>query len=444
MVACVGHHGLPDPPGWACDVGELPGTVTLSAGRTWLGSGGPAAAEPTWPAPWPQPVAGVPILSSGHLSGAIYLAGHTAPSAEERALLESVALVLALMTERNWARLDLQRSDQQISQILAITADIGRQLDFTMLAQRIVDGLTEVTDFQIATITLRDGETCRRLAASGLAEPRSGLTTRFAQWRELLQPDWRRGTISYLVPPEADAAWSDVPDIAWSDQPDAWTADHALILPLTDASEEFVGFLSVDRPRSGRLPSDRVVEGLELFARQVQVAFVNAHLYTELRQVAERDPLTGLRNRRTFWEELAPLLEEVSYDAPVAMAVLDVDDFKTVNDALGHAVGDTVLRHVADRLVRSCRQTDGVYRIGGEEFVLLLPGTPLDLAAAVVERARSSVRDSRADLPTVTLSAGVAAAPLHADSAEALFAVADAALLLAKRTGKDLTEVARP
>nr|MBA3372891.1 GGDEF domain-containing protein [Euzebyaceae bacterium] len=171
------------------------------------------------------------------------------------------------------------------------------------------------------------------------------------------------------------------------------------------------------------------------------VAMRNADLYEEVRFAAERDALTGLRNRRVFWRQLRQALEQATGDRPVALAVIDIDDFKAVNDRHGHDVGDRTLVHVAGRLEGGVRETDSVFRIGGEEFVILLPDTGSKGARAVLERIRTSVKRSRLDLPAVTISAGVAVAPLDAATADELFNAADAALYRGKRAGKDRVEV---
>lgn len=444
---CAAEHGLPRADGWQVAIEALPGIATLRDRRTWVRN-----AEQTgsaehgsvhgWPEGWPEPVAGVPLSPDGTLGGVLYAFGDPDVGPSERAVLEACGGYLTLALERDHRERDLTRSDRHLAQILTITAEIGRQHDFEAIAQHIVDGLTTATDFRVATITLREDDTCRRLAAAGIADPRVGLTTPYASWADLLQGRWRRGLISYLIPPEAEALWSEVPDIPPSDDPDAWTADHALVLTLLDPDDEIVGFLSVDQPRSGRLPDGRTIEGLELFARQVQVALVNARLYAELRLAAERDSLTGLPNRRALWTDLEDLLAAVAPGAPLSLAVVDVDDFKLVNDAHGHAVGDRTLQHVADRLARACRETDRVYRIGGEEFVVVLPETTASAAGIVLERATAAMRERRAGVPTVTLSCGVADVHVAGGSPDGLFAAADAALYRAKRAGKDAVAIA--
>ncbi|UUZ56408.1 GGDEF domain-containing protein [Massilia sp. H-1] len=134
----------------------------------------------------------------------------------------------------------------------------------------------------------------------------------------------------------------------------------------------------------------------------------------ELLQLASTDFLTGLPNRREFMarmeDQLARLQRDVGDGASVLM--LDVDHFKQVNDVHGHAVGDAVLRHLADVLRGSQRKIDTPGRMGGEEFALLLPGADLDAAAAFAERLRQRVADSpyqsEAGALTITVSIGIA------------------------------------
>ncbi len=169
---------------------------------------------------------------------------------------------------------------------------------------------------------------------------------------------------------------------------------------------------------------------LEELARLTALALRNARLYEDARESAERDPLTGLKNRRAFWTELAA---ELTGSHPhTALALLDLDDFKAINDNHGHAVGDAVLEHVTHRLVRVVRHTDLLYRLGGDEFAVVMPGAHHTAARDVIARATAAMASARIALPTPSLSAGVAAAPEAGTTAEALYAAADAALYEAK------------
>ena len=159
---------------------------------------------------------------------------------------------------------------------------------------------------------------------------------------------------------------------------------------------------------------------------------------------AVTDPRTGLHNRRYMSGQLGALVKRaVTGGDPVAALVLDIDHFKRVNDTFGHDVGDEVLREFAVRLATNVRAIDLACRLGGEEFVVIMPDTSLEAAHRVAERLRLHVsgapfRVSGAEEPlAVTVSIGVAATLGSGDVAEALIKRADAAVYEAKRAGRN-------
>lgn len=161
----------------------------------------------------------------------------------------------------------------------------------------------------------------------------------------------------------------------------------------------------------------------------------------ELRELSLRDPLTGCYNRRHFMHVLRHEIDRGRrYDTPCSVAVLDIDNFKQINDRLGHQAGDEVLLGVARGCQSVVRATDVFARIGGEEFAVLLPQTGADEAYALVERLRQHVQALTFDaLPTlgrVTLSGGVVCA-VSAQQVDAVMHAADHAMYRAKREGKN-------
>jgi two-component system cell cycle response regulator len=157
------------------------------------------------------------------------------------------------------------------------------------------------------------------------------------------------------------------------------------------------------------------------------------------------DSLTGLYNYRFFQESLQRELSRASRSkAPLSLIVLDLDNFKVINDNHGHPVGDRVLRHLADLIQRHSRKANVVVRYGGDEFCIIVPEGDLDTARGVAERVLAEIRNSPyADeghgvppLP-LTVSAGVTAYRPEEDNAFSFFKRADENLLTAKRTGKD-------
>jgi len=171
-------------------------------------------------------------------------------------------------------------------------------------------------------------------------------------------------------------------------------------------------------------------------------------LENELEEMATRDPLTGLFNRR----EMSRLLEEEldrarRYQRPMAVLWVDFDHFKDVNDTFGHSAGDSVLRSISRLLLGSVRSVDAIGRFGGEEFVIVLPEMDLEEARDTAERLRCKVAEKPQPLGNgqevpLTISVGVAVYPDHGQTASTLCAAADKAMYLAKQRGRNCVAMA--
>ena len=158
----------------------------------------------------------------------------------------------------------------------------------------------------------------------------------------------------------------------------------------------------------------------------------------ELERLATHDPLTGLPNRRLFDERLGQeMADAVRHQRSLAVAILDLDRFKAVNDRFGHPAGDSALRETAARLQRVLRRGDLLARVGGEEFAWILPEVHAHGAWAAVERARHVISDQPYDdLGKLTISIGVALRAELTDATQ-LYGRADESLYRAKREGRD-------
>lgn len=176
-------------------------------------------------------------------------------------------------------------------------------------------------------------------------------------------------------------------------------------------------------------------------------ALSGIELRARLREDSIRDPLTKLYNRRFMNESFhREMLRARRANSPLSLIILDLDRFKRVNDEYGHDVGDEVLTMAAQTLCESVREEDFVYRYGGEEFVIVLPGANLDIARERAQEACRKLRALRIDTHKgplhVTISAGVATFPEHGKTQEELIVQADKALYLAKQSGRDRIEFA--
>ncbi len=214
------------------------------------------------------------------------------------------------------------------------------------------------------------------------------------------------------------------------DEPEAFVC-----VPLL-ARERVLGALNVYRNGVNAAFSDEEVELVERFATMAALAYDSARQRDTLREQVKRDGLTGLLNHRACHERLR---EELAAGGPVAVVLLDLDHFKVINDAHGHAEGDRILAAAAERLRSVVRGSDVVGRLGGEEFVLILPGVDAEAAEDCAERARAALAELTVRGRPLAASAGVAAAPEDGTDATVLLENGDAALYWAKRSGRGRT-----
>jgi diguanylate cyclase (GGDEF)-like protein len=182
-------------------------------------------------------------------------------------------------------------------------------------------------------------------------------------------------------------------------------------------------------------------ELFRIFVLQGEAALKNLELFEEVKSLAIRDGLTGLYNYRHFWELLVHEVEKSRrYLLPLSLLFLDLDNFKVINDTLGHSQGDVVLKTLAAYLQGAVRQADVACRYGGEEFVMLLPQTELAQGMQLAERLRQKISQMTIPLPQMDLrfTVSIGVAELSADmDAEALVEAADRAMYRAKQSGKN-------
>ena len=206
--------------------------------------------------------------------------------------------------------------------------------------------------------------------------------------------------------------------------------ESMLVCPLFRAGD-VIGTLNVARmgEAEAHFTQDEF-ELVQLFAAQASIALRNAEAHGAVMTQAEHDALTGLRNHGAFQREIGLL---ITLGEPFGLLMLDLDAFKTYNDWHGHPEGDALLARIATAMAGALREGDRVYRYGGDEFAVLLPGISAAAAREVTERIRTAVARLTDDVgPAVTVSAGAAFYPDDAREKDDLVAVADRALYLAK------------
>lgn len=259
----------------------------------------------------------------------------------------------------------------------------------------------------------------------------------------------------------ADARFADNPFVAGHE-----AARFYAGVPLTTTSGNALGALcvidreprklTIEQAAALRALSRQVIAQLELrrsialleaaaierTRHQEQLENYQRELEANLSVTAEQsitDPLTGLRNRRAFFSRLNEEVDRSNrLGSTFSVAMIDVDQFKSFNDAFGHAAGDVALQEMADIISHESRSTDLVARYGGEEFVVILTGADIDAAMALGDRIRRSVETADWKHRPLTVSVGVASTGGSVDADE-LVQLADAAMYRAKAAGRNMT-----
>jgi diguanylate cyclase (GGDEF)-like protein len=210
-----------------------------------------------------------------------------------------------------------------------------------------------------------------------------------------------------------------------------------LVVPLRSDADEAIGVMAIFWRGSDRDPSDDEIAVLEDLAASSGPAIENARRFREARKMADLDALTSLHNRRYFHDTLAREVARAQrYDRRLALVVFDIDDFKAINDRVGHLAGDAVLAQLADRVRSVVRGADIACRVGGDEFAVILPESTVADAEQLYRRLQFAV-STRPTGPAdrIHLSAGIGELAPEDDSVS-FFERADEALFRAKETGK--------
>ena len=209
-----------------------------------------------------------------------------------------------------------------------------------------------------------------------------------------------------------------------------------MAVPLRGEMDDAIGTMWVFWRSSERDPADEQVALLEELAKRSGPAIENARRFQEARQLADLDALTGLHNYRYFHETLEREISRAQrYERQLALVVFDIDDFKSVNDRIGHLAGDSVLAEAAERVRSVVRGADIACRVGGDEFAVILPESSISDAESLYRRLQNALNNWRSGEELLRLSAGIAELEPE-DDAAMFFKRADAALYRAKERGK--------
>ena len=372
------------------------------------------------------------------------------PSDDELDVLVAVAEHAALAVEGAQEAAEASRHRAALEHLLRVSSRLGDSLTPEDILQAVCESIRDALGFGNVAIELTgpDGR-LEALAAVGwrLGDETLSAPITLAHVEPLLDPAFEVEGC-YLLPCEEGRRRFRGDVYVYASKrngrgPHAWNR-HWLVVPLEDPDGGLLGVIWADEPEDRLVPRRERLQALRLFANQATTAVELAGRVEELRFLADHDPLTRLLNRRAF---IARLDGEVARSArsgtPFGLVLCDLDGFKGLNDRHGHLAGDEALRLVARLFCDTLRRSDDVFRIGGDEFALLLPDASAAAAAEIVARVMTALEASvDPGLAGLRASFGVASFPEEATTPEALFRVADESLYAAKRARAAVAPVA--
>jgi diguanylate cyclase (GGDEF)-like protein len=377
------------------------------------------------------------------------------PSDDELDVLVSLADHAALALEAAQEAAASARHQRALEELLAVSSRITGETSNDEILRRVCTGIRDALDFENVCAALVDPQTGAVVpqAAAGwnIEELREREVVTVAQIEPLLDDVFLKEGCYLLTHEEARARLASEVEVYPSQLngrgPWAWNR-HWLIVPLSDGRGALLGIIWVDNPCDRLVPSADRLQALRIFANDAASALVSGRHLGELRFLADHDPLTRLLNRRAFVSRLdGEVARAARYGRSFGLVIADLDDFKQLNDRFGHAAGDEALVAFASILVESLRQPDDAFRIGGDEFALLVSEASEQDARRVVARVEALLAQlAEGGQPwaaELSASFGCAACPEVAQDSQTLFRLSDQALYDAKRSGTVLRFVAR-
>lgn len=367
------------------------------------------------------------------------------PSDEELHLLATVVRHAARAVQRAQEMAAAATHRRALERLLHVSSKLTETASGTAVLDAVTAGISDALGFDRVVVELHDRTTGalvpRAVAGFELDDPQLQLPFGLTELRRLFDPRWERESC-YLVPSEeAEALLPEVHGIFRSRRngrgPWAWH-HHWLVVPLFDRQGTCLGVIFADDPVDRLLPTTERLQALRLFSNQATVALESVAQYEAQRYLAEHDALTRLRNRHSFMTELDTCFRSRRDGDRVTVVYCDLDRFKQLNDAQGHSVGDDTLASFGRVLAGAVREEDAAFRVGGDEFALVLRGCAEKEARSVVERVLAAWAKEQEDVPAaarVEASFGIAVSAADADSTvEELLRRADEAMYGAKRS----------
>jgi diguanylate cyclase (GGDEF)-like protein len=351
-----------------------------------------------------------------------------------------LSLEVKVRTELENEKAVLSRNVNQLKRVLEVSELLKSNVSIVELMMHVASIIHNDLGWEYVLISfVKPDDTIERIAYAGISGEEfkrlkaNSPTISFV--KNIMKNEFKISN-SYFIPAEANI---NIPDEMTfvgkynSIDKDSWKDRDLLWIPIYEKNGKMIAYISPDKPASGKRPTVEDVTILEIFANQVLVAIENSSEFEELQQKAIRDSQTGLYNHTEFYNKIDKM---ISNGEPFSILMMDIDDFKLVNDSYGHQTGDLVIEYLAEQIKLSIRHGDIAARYGGDEFVVILKGAKKQVAKSIAERLRISVLSGNQPVK-ITISIGIAEYPEDSKSSNGIVSSADKALYLAKMRGKN-------
>jgi diguanylate cyclase (GGDEF)-like protein len=365
----------------------------------------------------------VPIKVEGRVAGIVNI---EAPAPQP--LDDSDAEILAIIADHiglGLARSDLYVAELQhrreLEALQEVAAIVARTLDTQEALRLIVETLARVFDYPVVSFRLLQGDELVVAAVHGAVAGQQSRPIHVGQG--IIGRVAQTGQAAFIPDVDAEPSYVRMRQDLTSE----------VCVPI-NVGGQLGGVLNVEGTAE-RPVTARDLDLLQTFAEHAGTLLHNARLYEQMRLLATRDPITDLPNHRVFRERLHEEVRRAErYDRPLSLLLLDLDDFKAINDELGHQAGDAILRELAARLRAALRDTDLLARYAGDEFVALLPEASPEHTCGTVQRLRQAITRQPFSVPArVEFSIGAACYPADARGEDELIDAADRAMYRDKR-----------
>ncbi len=395
-------------------------------------------------------VLAVPLLVRGRILGALGVVDRNPRrrfTQEDQRLLYLFSQQAATAIENARLYADEKRSASELGLLFESSTAMVKTLDLSDLYNIATDRLARAGGATSARILSCDLDSGQATVLAEYAGTQAGVEERISDVGVTYDLRDYPQTLASLRAGKPLTLNISSPDLSDGDRRELteYCVKSALNLPML-ASDRVIGYAEIWDSRTERLWSEEEIQYCQTLANQAALVIDNVRLYNQMQHLAVTDTLTGVYNRRGLLEHGQREINRAMRNArPLAAIMLDIDNFKQVNDSYSHAAGDQVLQTLALLCQENLREVDIIGRYGGEEFAILLPESDNDGAYLVAQRLRQSVAETPIHTQhgeiSITVSVGVACTQGEISNLAVLLDLADTAMYEAKRAGRNLVRL---